>query len=152
MIKLVRRYVHAKLIQKMTKGAILGDKHPFLAILPRKCNRQNIYRAKRATHNQKGLALRQGVQHLTQMDAMVDFSAVISLNGSFAPQIPSFWLKFGVFWSKFFDWPDSTFLSAIISHQMRPSDPKSEKVLKTPPSAVNPLLLARVRQISIVHV
>ena len=32
-----------------------------------------------------------------------------------------------------------TFLSAIISHQMRPSDAKSEKVLKLPPSAVNPL-------------
>ena len=74
------------------------------------------------------------------MDAKVDFSAVSSPSGSFAPQIPSFRLKFGVFWSKFFNRPDSTFLSAIIPHQMRPSDPKSEKLFGTPPSSVPPLL------------
>ena len=36
--------------------------------------------------------------------------------------------------------PNSTFLSATIPHQMRPPDPKLEKALKTPPSAVNLLL------------
>ena len=38
------------------------------------------------------------------------------------------------------DRPHLTFLSAIIPHQTRPSNPKSEKVLKTPPSAVDPLV------------
>ena len=38
------------------------------------------------------------------------------------------------------DRPNLTFLSATIPHQMRPPDPKLEKVLKTPPSAVNLLL------------
>ena len=40
----------------------------------------------------------------------------------------------------FFDRHKVTFLSATIPHQARPSNPKSEKVLKTPPSAVDPLL------------
>ena len=48
----------------------------------------------------------------------------------------------GKFWSKKFDRPDLTFLSVIIPHQMRPPDLKSESVLKTPPRAVNPLLVS----------
>ena len=51
----------------------------------------------------------------------------------------------GGVWSKKNDRPNVTFLSAIFPHQMRPSDVKSEKVLKTLLSAVDPLVLSRHR-------
>ena len=62
----------------------------------------------------------------------------------FCPPNPAFLAKTGGFWSKFFDRPNSTFLSAIILHQMRHSDPKSEKLFNTPSSMppLHPDLLA----------
>ena len=55
------------------------------------------------------------------------------------PPKSRFQLNFEEFWSKKLIGPTWLFC-AIIPHQKRSSDPKSERVLKTPPSAMNPLL------------
>ena len=75
------------------------------------------------------------------MGANVEFSAVSSPSGNFAPKIPSFLAKIRGVLVIFFNWPDPTFFSAIISHQMRSPDPKFEKLFGTPPSSVPPLII-----------
>ena len=121
-----------------------GQATVFLVVLTLKWNPQNTQRVKRLTYDPKRFAVEQRIWNSTLTSTNENFCLVSSLGGNFPPNPHFLTEKTGRFWSKFFNQSDSTFLSAIIPHQMRPSDPKSEKLFGTPPSSVPPLTLEGV--------